>query len=522
MGLDRLFMAENVTPRVEMWQIRKSFGDVLALDSVDFEATKGEIHALLGENGAGKTTLMNILSGLYRADEGQISIDQREIAIHSPRDAIEAGVGMVHQHVELIGNFTALENILLGREGGGWFLNVDAHRKSVEELAERYGLAIPLDEQIKFLPVGIQQKVEILKALYRGAGILILDEPTTMLTPQEVDGLFTTLKNLAEGDLTVIFITHKIKEVLDNCDRITVFRGGRRIDTVIRAEATREILVQMMVGERGEPTKGECPLGPVAARDGHPALDVKSLCTSDQRGVSLRNISFEVPHGLIVGLAGVSGNGQKELAEAIAGIIKIQEGEIGISGVEVSNLTVSTRIGLGMSLMPQDRIEEGILPSLSLSENFVLGLHPHIFQYRGIFEQETAGQMGRDAIQEFNILARNEKVPSAHLSGGNIQKLIVARTMTLAKTTGKKLLIANNPTRGLDIMAASFVYDRMRELRTQGAGVFLISEDLDELCLMCDRIIVIYAGEISGAFDGPDYDPYKIGALMAGQTAEVK
>ena len=513
-------MTEKIAACVEMYGVSKSFGQVRALDAVDFEAAKGEIHALLGENGAGKTTLMNILSGLYRMDEGRIAVEGREVDIHSPQDAIAVGVGMVHQHVELIGNFTALENILLGREGSRWKLDVEARRSSVEELAANYGLSIPLDEGVKTLPAGIQQKVEILKALYHGADILILDEPTTMLTPHEVDGLFSILKSFARGGLTVVFITHKIQEVLDNCDRITVFRGGLKVDTILREEATREILVQMMMGERGMPPEGERPTGPSAAREGSPALSVRGVRTSAKWGVPLTDVAFDVPRGLIVGMAGISGNGQKELAEALAGIIEVEAGEVRVDGEEVTGLSVAGRIARGMSLLPQDRIEEGILPGLSLAENFVLGLHPHIFRRRGVFEREAAFELGRNAIAEFNILARNEHVPAAHLSGGNIQKTIVARSVMLAHKTGGKVMIANNPTRGLDVMAASFVHGRLRELRAGGAGVLLISEDLDELCLMSDRIVVIYAGEILGAFDGPEYDIYQIGALMAGQKQE--
>ncbi len=514
-------MTQKAASRVDMRGISKSFGEVVALERVDFEARAGEIHALLGENGAGKTTLMNILSGLYRMDEGQIALDGREVDVRSPRDAIEAGVGMVHQHVELIGNFTALENILLGREGTRWKLDVDARRGSVEELAARYGLSVPLGEQVKNLPAGIQQKVEILKALYHGADTLILDEPTTMLTPHEVDGLFAILKSFAGGGLTVVFITHKIQEVLDNCDRITVFRGGRKIDTILREEATRERLVRMMMGERGLPPAGERPGGPSAALGGAPALSVRGVCTSGEWGVPLKDVAFEVPRGLVVGLAGISGNGQKELAEALAGLIDIDAGEIRLGGGEVSRLSVAERIAGGVSLLPQDRIEEGILPGLSLAENVVLGLHPHVFRRRGVFERDTVCEMGRNAIAEFDIRARDEHVPAAHLSGGNIQKTIVARSILLAHRTGKVLMIANNPTRGLDVMAAAFVHARLRELRAEGAGVLLISEDLDELRLMSDRILVIYAGEVLGAFDGPEYDVYRIGALMAGQKAEA-
>lgn len=496
--------------------ICKRFGEVVALDNVDLEVARGEIHALLGENGAGKTTIMNILSGLYRADAGEIRIEGTPAPIRSPKDAIGFRIGMVHQHVELIGNFTALENILLGHEGQGWVLRTENQRSAVEEVAARYGLSVPLNERVKALPVGIQQKIEILKALYRGADILILDEPTTMLTPQEVDALFATIRKIAEEGLSVIFITHKIKEVLANSDSITVFRGGRRIGTIPRREATREILVQMMVGERDFPAGPPQAPSPAAA-SARPALSVQGLTLTSGDIHLLKDVSFEVPAGSIVGLAGVSGNGQRELAEAIAGLLPIDRGEIAIRGRPVEKAVVAARIALGLVLIPQNRIEEGILPSLSLSENFVLGLHPYIFKRSGMFEQGTAQEMARSAIRDYNVLARNEHVPSAHLSGGNIQKVIVARAMALFRSIGGTILIANNPTRGLDIMAAAFVHARFREVRDGGGGVLLISEDLDELCTICDRIIVIHAGEILGGFGGPDYDIYRIGELMAGE-----
>lgn len=504
-------------PRVEMRGISKRFGEVVALDRVDLEASAGEIHALLGENGAGKTTIMNILSGLYRADAGEIRVDGRPAPIHSPKDAIGFRIGMVHQHVELIGNFTALENILLGHEGPGWILRTESQRGAVEEVSSRYGLSVPLNERVRALPVGIQQKIEILKALSRGADILILDEPTTMLTPQEVDALFTTIRKIAEGGLTVIFITHKIKEVLANSDRITVFRGGRKVGTVQRPEASRDLLVQMMVGERDIPSSANRPPGASPAAQSPAALSVRGLSVRNGDIRLLKDVSFDVAAGAIIGLAGVSGNGQRELAEAIAGLLPVQSGEVVIRGRSAEKLAVAARIALGLVLIPQNRIDEGILPSLSLAENFVLGLHPYIFKKAGFFERGTAHEMTRTAIRDYNVLARNEHVPSAHLSGGNIQKVIVARAMALFRSIGGAILIANNPTRGLDIMASAFVHARFREIRDGGGGVLLISEDLDEVCSICDRILVIHSGEILGSFDGPEYDPYRIGELMAGE-----
>ncbi|MEK6711580.1 MAG: ABC transporter ATP-binding protein [Nitrospinota bacterium] len=511
----------GASPRVEMRGICKRFGEVIALDRVDLEAAKGEIHALLGENGAGKTTIMNILSGLYRADAGEIRIDGAPARIRSPKNAIALRIGMVHQHVELIGNFTALENILLGHEGSRWLLRTENQRGTVEQVASRYGLSVPLDARVKALPVGIQQKIEILKALCRGADVLILDEPTTMLTPQEVDALFATIRKIAEGGLTVIFITHKIKEVLANSDRITVFRGGRNVGTVRRVEASREVLVQMMVGERGMVSSADRSRGG-AALSGPPALSVQGLSIRHGDIHLLKDVSFDVPSGAIVGLAGVSGNGQRELAEAIAGLLPIQSGEVMVRGRSAKHLAVAARIGLGLVLIPQNRIEEGILPSLSLAENFVLGLHPYLLKQLGFmgarfFDQESARAMARAAIQEYNVLARNENVPSAHLSGGNIQKVVVARAMALFRSIRGAALIANNPTRGLDIMASAFVHARLREVRDGGGGVLLISEDLDELFALCDRVLVIHSGEILGSFDGPGYDAYLIGALMAGE-----
>jgi simple sugar transport system ATP-binding protein len=508
-------------PRVQMQGIRKHFGDVVALNNVNFEAERGEIHALLGENGAGKTTLMNILSGLYRPDAGEIRIDGREASICEPKDAIDFRVGMVHQHVELIGHFTVLENILLGREGSRWVLNLETQTEQVTAIATRYGLSIPLGERVQFLPVGIQQKIEIIKALFRGADTLILDEPTTMLTPQEVDGLFETLRGMADQGLTVIFITHKIKEALANCDRITVFRGGERVGTIARTEADYETLVRMMVGERGIPPEELRPEG-VQAVQGTPSLSVRDLSVKSKDEISLlEDISFEIPGGSILGLAGVSGNGQRELAEALGGLRPIHSGEIKLKGEDLTQLSVAQRIAHGLTLIPQDRIEEGILPALSLAENLVLGLHPYLSKHAGIFEQAKARDLARDAIEEYNILAPNEQVPAAHLSGGNIQKVIVARAMLLAHHMGNVVLIANNPSRGLDIKATAFVHSQLRELKARGGAVFLISENLDELCAMCDRIIVIFSGRILGSFDGPDYDVYRIGSLMAGQQAEV-
>src|SRR5215470_5243116 len=349
--------------RVQMSDIVKRFGETVALDAVDFTAARGEIHGLLGENGAGKTTLMNVLSGLYRADRGRIALDGADVSIAAPSDALGHGIGMVHQHVELIPNFSALENVLLGREGGGLWLRPERHRRDVEAVAGRFGLAVDLDTEVRRLAVGVQQKIEILKSLYRGVDILILDEPTTMLTPQEVDTLFGTLRKMADQGLTVVFITHKIREILANCDRITVMRGGRRVATLPRGAQDEDGLVELMIGERLQ--RGSA-VAPPAALSGERGQPVVSGC------------SFRVASREIVGVAGVAGNGQRELAEALAGGRRTAGGRILLGGRDVTSESVRRRIADGIVVIPEDRIADGLLPGLSVAENLVLGSHPFI------------------------------------------------------------------------------------------------------------------------------------------------
>ena len=498
--------------------VAKRFGDTVALRSVDFAAARGEIHGLLGENGAGKTTLMNILSGLYRADRGQILIEGAPTAIRSPEDALRYRIGMVHQHVELIDSFTALENVLLGREGSRLWLRTERHRAAVEDVGRRFGLAVDLDREVKRLAVGVQQKVEILKALYRGVDVLILDEPTTMLTPQEVDVLFATIRTLAERGVTVVFITHKIREILANCDRITVMRGGAVVGTLDRTAADESRLVELMIGQRlagvgaedRPPTRG----GPVA-------LDVRGLCVAaDRRPRVVEACSFTLASGEVVGLAGVAGNGQRELAEALLGLRRHAQGTIAVAGRDVTRASVRDRLGAGLAYIPEDRIEDGLLPGLSIAENFVLGLHHWAFARRTIFDRRIARELTRQAIDEYAVLARSEDARAATLSGGNIQKVLVARAMALARLTRGVVLVAMNPTRGLDVRATDFVRRRLLAFAQKGGAVLLISEDLDELLQICDRMLVMSRGCLVGDFGRKDFDPYRIGALMAGTGVE--
>ena len=495
-----------------MSDIAKRFGETVALAGVDFTAARGEIHGLLGENGAGKTTLMNVLSGLYRADRGRIAVDGVLAAIAAPSDALGHGIGMVHQHVELIPNFSALENVLLGREGGRLWLRPERHRKDVEAVAARFGLALDLDTEVRQLAVGVQQKVEILKSAYRGVDILILDEPTTMLTPQEVDTLFGTLRAMAEQGLTVVFITHKIREILANCDRVTVMRGGLQVATLARAEMDEGRLIELMIGERLQSSS------PIAqASSGDVVLDVRDLAVQGERGRPvLADCTFRVGAGEVVGVAGVAGNGQRELADALAGALRPAGGRILLGGRDVTAASVRTRIAAGLVVIPEDRIADGLLPGLSVAENLVLGLHPFAFGGGLSFDRGRARALAREAIAEYAIRARSEDAMAVELSGGNIQKVLVARAMAQARAVGGRLLVATNPTRGLDVRATEFVRRRCLAFAEAGGGVLLFSEDLDELRQLCHRIVVMFRGAIVADFRRERFDPYAIGRLMAG------
>ncbi|MDR7483471.1 MAG: ABC transporter ATP-binding protein [Armatimonadota bacterium] len=501
----------STRPLVEMRGVWKRFGDVVALAGVDVAVRSGEIHALLGENGAGKTTLVNVLAGLYRADAGEIRLEGRPVRIASPRDAVTLGIGMVHQHSELVGHASALENIVLGREGPGLLLRRAQRRVDVEALAARYGLPVDLDTPARALPVGVQQKVEILKALYRGARVLILDEPTTLLTPREVDRLFATLREVTRGGVTIIFITHKIREVLAAADRITVMRQGRVVATVAANEADAGRLVELMIGERLPDLAPDRPPG-----GGVPILEVQELVVPDHRGgVAVRGVSLMVRSGELVGIAGISGNGQRELAEAVVGVRPVTGGRIVLDGLEITHAPVAARLDRGLAFVPEDRLADGILPRQSLADTLLLGLHRVLFRgWR--YNRRQAEALAREAIAAYRIVAPGPQIPTAALSGGNIQKVLVARALLLAERAGGRLLVALNPTRGLDVPSTRFIHDRLRHFRQRGGAVLVVSEDLDELMALCDRLMVMAAGRLTGTFSQEAYDPYRIGALMVG------
>lgn len=513
---------ENLLPtgmprieQMEMAGIVKRFPGVLANDHVDFDVKAGEIHALLGENGAGKSTLVRQLYGLYRPDEGSITINGRIQHFNSPQDAISAGIGMIHQHFMLVPSLTVVENIALGlKSSRGPLLDLDRVEKRLVDLSKKYGLKVDPRAYVWQLAVGEQQRVEILKALYRGAALLVLDEPTAVLTPQEVDDLFETFHQMAQDGHALIFISHKLHEVLAISNRVTVLRDGRVVGECNTSDVTKTELAQMMVGR---PIILQYDIPPVAA--GEVRLVVENLYVQGDRGSdALRGVSFTVHSGEILGLAGVSGNGQRELAEALAGLRPVKNGKVMLCGKEVTHGSPSTRIDAGQSYIPEERMREGVIKEFSVSDNFILRDHSNLpyskatfFNFKAI--QSEAGQV----IKAFNVKTPSMETPIKNLSGGNIQKLILARELS----RNPKVLIASQPTRGVDIGASEYIHKRLLEQRLSGTATLLISEDLDEIRALSDRIAVIYEGEIVGVIDGKTAQVEQLGLMMAGVKAEA-
>lgn len=497
---------------VEMRGITKRFPGVLANDRIDFQVRKGEIHALLGENGAGKSTLMNILSGLYRPDEGEIAIHGRVVEFHSPRDAIRHGVGMVHQHFMLTPSQSVAENVFLGAREIGFVLNPQRMAAEVRRIAEQYRLPVDPNAKIWQLSVGEQQRVEIIKILYRGAEILILDEPTAVLTPQEAENLFVTLRSMAADNKTIIFISHKLEEVLSIADRITVLRSGRVVATLSAQGVTKTELANLMVGRQVlfQLEKPPAHRGEVRLRlDGVCALDDKLL-------PALRNVSLTVHSGEIVGVAGVAGNGQRELAEVICGLRPLTAGTIEVAGERMTHLTARRMIDAGVAYVPEDRNTTGSAPNLSVAENLILKSYRKAEMGAGPFLDLTAVERtAASLVKAFNILTPSIKTPVRKLSGGNLQKVILAREIS----SQPKVLIAASPTRGLDIGATESVRSLLLQERSQGAAILLISEDLDEIFAISDRIVVLYEGCIMGEFETADAGLTEVGLLMAGGRA---
>lgn len=498
---------ENV---VEMKGITKIFPGVIANEDVDFELRKGEIHVLLGENGAGKTTLMNILYGLYQPEKGEIFVNGSKLNIKNPSDAIANGIGMVHQHFMLVHNFTVAENIILGSEPkNGMKIDMKKANTDVAALAKQYDFKVEPQSIIENITVGQQQKVEIIKALYRGAEILILDEPTAVLTPQEIIELGVILKNLVKEGKSIILITHKLKEVMSMSDRVTVVRRGKVIGTVNTSETNIEQLAEMMVGRKVNLTVEK-----KAANPGKTVLKIEDLKALDQRGLpAVNGINLEVKAGEIIGLAGVDGNGQSELIEALTGLIKTQSGKVTLNGKDITGKTPREIIESGVAHVPEDRHKRGLVLKYSLAENAILGVHYKQPYAKGIvMDYNKIKEYAKKIIKEFDVRTPNEDVLAAKLSGGNQQKMVVAREIS----KDPELLIVSQPTRGLDVGAIEYIHKRIVEERDKGRAVLLVSLELDEVLALSDKIAVIYDGQIVGIMDRKDATEQKLGILMAG------
>lgn len=497
---------------VEMKNITKVFPGVVANDNVNFALEQGEIHVLLGENGAGKTTLMNQLYGLYEPTSGEIYINGKLTNIKDPNVAISLGIGMVHQHFMLVEPFTVAENIILGSEptlNGGVKLNMEKAVKDVEEISTKYGLKVDPNTKIQDISVGMQQRVEILKALYRGADILILDEPTAVLTPQEIEELGKILRKLTQQGKSIILITHKLKEVMAMSDRVTVIRRGKKIETLKNENTNTDELAEIMVGRK---------VNLVVEKDskeaGDVVMSVKNLEAVDNRGIpALKGVSFDVKAGEIFAVAGVDGNGQSELVEVITGLRKATGGTVILLNEDLTNKATQSIIEAGVSHIPEDRHKRGLVLQHTLAENSILGSHKNEpFSKNGIMDYPKIHDFCLELIEEFDVRTPNEKVAAKSLSGGNQQKLIIARELSREP----ELLIASQPTRGVDVGAIEFIHKRLVAERDKNKAVLLVSLELDEVMALADRIAVVYDGQIVGIVNGKDATEKELGIMMAG------
>jgi ABC-type uncharacterized transport system ATPase subunit len=495
--------------------ITKQFPGVLANDNVNFDLRKGEIHALLGENGAGKSTLMNLLYGLHNPDKGEISVNGKLATILSPNDSIALGIGMVHQHFMLIPVFTVAENVMLGDETvKNGSLDRNAVAAKITEISKQYGLDVDPDALVGPLPVGIQQRVEIVKTLYRNAEIVILDEPTAVLTPQEADDLFRIMRDLTERGVSIIFITHKLKEVLAVADRITVMRAGRVINTVVPSETDSAQLANMMVGRQVILT--------VNKKDHEPTeeiLKVEGFSARDQRNLeTVHNVSFSVRGGEVLGIAGVQGNGQTELSEALTGLRHPTAGKVFISGHDVTGKSPRVMTETGLAHIPEDRQRHGLVLSYSVADNMALCDYYHPpFSQRGVIQPKALDENARKLISAFDVRTPSAFVNAGKLSGGNQQKVIVARELS----RNVKLVIANQPTRGLDVGSIEYIHSEIIKMRDRGVAVLLISAELDEIMALSDRIAVMYRGQIVAVVEAKKATREQLGLWMAGAHVET-
>lgn len=497
----------------EMRGISKGFPGVTANDNIDFALLAGEIHCLLGENGSGKSTLMTVLSGLYHPDAGQLFIHGTPAAFRSPRDAINAGIGMVHQHFKLVEAFTVAENIVLGDRNLPFVPDMEQVEASIAKLSRQYGLAIDPKARVWQLSVGERQRVEIVKMLYRGCEILILDEPTAVLTPQETRELFSILKEMAHQGKAIVVITHKMREVMEIADRVTVLRKGVKVAEYVRGSFNEAELALAMVGKE---IVSNIERNPVAV--GPEILRLEEVRASGDRGGGLKSVSLAVRAGEIFGIAGVAGNGQRELAEAISGLRPITQGALWINGAEMTESSIRERIAAGVSCIPEDRLGTGLVPGLGIVENIMLKEYITPAYSSGPFiKRKESRKKAVELVDKFNIFAGSLEGPVSMLSGGNLQKLLLAREFS----SNPKLIVAVYPARGLDIGATDGVHRLIIEEKEKGAAVLLISEDLDEVLKLSDRIGVLYEGRLVGVIDRDEADIEQLGLLMMGAAGEV-
>ena len=508
-------MSSEVNHILEMKNITKVFPGVKANDNVNFSVEEGEIHALVGENGAGKTTLMKVLYGLYDQDNGEIFYNGEKVSLNGPQSAIDLGIGMVHQHFMLVDPLTVTENIVLGNEPrSGIILNEKKAKKKVKEISEKYGLYVDPEAEIRDISVGMQQRAEIIKTLYRGAELLIFDEPTAVLTPQEIDELFEIFKSLKKQGKTIVFITHKLQEVKEISDRITVLRNGKSIDTVKTENVTEEDVAELMVGRQVllEVEKTE-------ANPGEKIFEVNNLRVKDNRDIpAVRGVSLTVRKGEILGIAGIEGNGQTELVEALTGIRKIESGEMKVRDKNISELDVREIKRESVAHIPEDRQKRGLIMDFNLQENVVLGYHDlEPFSKNGIMQYNNISEYTQELIDKFDIRGGGMDAKAKNLSGGNQQKLIVAREFS----QDPEFLIASQPTRGVDVGSIEFIHKQIIDRRDNGAGVLLLSADLSEVLSLSDRIAVIFEGEIVDVLKASETDERELGKLMTGSTVNA-
>lgn len=498
---------ENV---IEMREITKIFGQFVANDKINLHLRRGEIHALLGENGAGKSTLMNMLAGLLEPTSGEIAVNGQVVKLDSPSKAASLGIGMVHQHFMLVEAFTVAENIILGSEiTKNGVLDIKKAIQEIKELSEKYGLAVDPSAKVEDISVGAQQRVEILKTLYRGADILIFDEPTAVLTPAEIDELMIIMKNLVKEGKSIILITHKLDEIRAVSDRVTVIRRGKSIETVEIAGATNQDLAEMMVGRSVSFTTEKNPHQPKEV-----ILSIKDLVVNENRGIpAVKNLSLDVRAGEIVGIAGIDGNGQSELIQAITGLRKVKSGTINIKGKDVVGLPPRKITEMKVSHVPEDRHRDGLVLDMTISENIALQTYyKEPLSKNGILNYTNIHNYARKLMEEFDVRAANDYVPASALSGGNQQKAIIAREVD----RDPDLLIVSQPTRGLDVGAIEYIHKRLIGERDKGKAVLVVSFELDEILNLSDRIAVIHDGKIQGIVTPAETNKQELGILMAG------